>query len=172
MLMNTRYRMALGLCLALVAACREKTVPAEPLVEQEPPPSPDRLGEDERLPESETAFGLPLPPGMRAVRQYDDSAYFQGDLDVEKTLGHLRDYLSPATAQLTREGAEFPRVRIVGGDTERLYRISVSKAGLGSQLHIKDITPLPALTGVSEAEMWRKAGRNPDGTPIDPNQVY
>jgi hypothetical protein len=172
MLMITRYRTALGLCLALCTACREKPVPVEAPREEEEPASPDRLAEGERLPESETAFGLPLPRGMHVVRQYDDSAYFQGGTDVEKTLAHLRDHVSPATAQLTHEGAEFPRVRIVGGDAERLYRVSVNKAGLGSQVHIQDITPARALTGVSEAEMWRKAGRNPDGTLIDPNQVY
>jgi hypothetical protein len=170
-LMNTRYRTALGLCLALCGACRQKPAPAE-VHEREEPTTPDRLAESEALPEAETAFGLPLPRGMHVVRQYDDSAYFQGDTDLDSTLVHLRQYLSPGTVQLLSKGAEFPRVRILGGDSQRSYRVSVSKVGRGSQVHIEDITPTPALTGLSEAEMWRRAGRNPDGSLIDPNQVY
>lgn len=161
----------LGLAMLCCGACRERVVPA-PAREHEPAPSPDRLAEGERLPESETAFGLPLPPGMSVVRRYEDSAYFQGGADLDSALTHLRRYLSPGTVQLLNQGAEFPRVRIAGGDSQRLYRVTVTRAGHGSQVHIKDITPPPALTGLSEAEMWQRAGRNPDGTLIDPNQVY
>jgi len=170
--MDTRNRTALVLVLVLGAGCREK---AAPVSDVEPPPSspaPDRLAADERLPEAETAFGLPLPAGMHLVRQYDGSAYFQGATDLEATLGYLRQHLSPATVQLTRNGAEFPRVRILGGNSEHLYRVDVTRSRNGSQVLIEDITPPPALIGLSEEEMWRRAGRNPDGSLIDPNSVY
>jgi hypothetical protein len=160
------------LCLALCSACREKPALVDHEPQQEQEQSPDRLAEGERLPEAETAFGLPLPRGMRLLRQYEDSAYFQGATDLEATLGHMRASLSPAVAQLTREGAQFPRVRIVGGDPQRLYRVSLNSVARGTRVHIEDITPTPAPTGLTEAEMWQKAGRNPDGTLIDPNQVY
>jgi hypothetical protein len=172
MLMNTRYQTALGLCLALCSACREKPAPVGHEQEQEQETTPDRLAKGEQLPEAETAFGLPLPKGMRLLRQYEDSAYFQGATDLEATLGQLRGSLSPAVAQLTREGALFPRVRIVGGDPQRMYRVTVNSVAQGSQVHIEDITPPPAPTGLSEAEMWKMAGRNPDGSLIDPNQMY
>jgi len=172
--MNARNRTALGLglALALSAGCREKPAP---LPEAEAPPSspaPDRLAEGERLPEAETAFGLPLPAGMHLVRQYDGSAYFQGVTNLEETLAYLRQHLAPATVQLTEHGAEFPRVRILGGNSEHLYRVDVTRGRNGSQVLIEDITPPPALIGLSEEEMWRRAGRNPDGTQIDPNSVY
>ena len=58
--LDVRLARCLGLLLACAsAACHREPAPVEA------GPTPDRLVAGERLPESETAFGLPLPPGMK-----------------------------------------------------------------------------------------------------------
>lgn len=160
-----------GVCLGLcMGGCHATSAP-----EPAPPEStttPDRLAADERLPEAETAFGLALPPGMHLVRHFNDAAYFSGDVPLDTVLEHVKEHVLTRQVELLSAGVLFPRASIVGDDTQRLVRIELSKTSGGTQLHIQDITPPPALTGLSEAEIWRKAGRNPDGTPIDQNQVY
>lgn len=161
---------ALGVCLGVLAGCHERSEP-----ESSPPASaatPDRLAAGERLPEAETAFGLPLPAGMRLVRSYNDAAYFSGELAFDAVLEHVRARLRTGGAQMLNQGVLFPRAVVAGGDPNRLLRVELSKTPRGVQLHVKDITPPPALTGASEAEIWRQAGRNPDGTPIDQNSLY
>ena len=52
-------------------------------------------------------------------------------------------------------------------------RITLKQTERGSQIHVEQLTPPPPLvSGLSHEEIWRKAGRNPDGTPIDQNQLY
>jgi hypothetical protein len=75
-------------------------------------------------------------------------------------------------AQMLSQAIVLTRATAIGGDGSRLLRIELSKTPRGTQLYIKDITPPPALSGLSEAEIWSKAGRKPDGTPLDPNQLY
>jgi len=162
---------ALSACFGAIAGCHERGAP-EPPAPVSAPATPDRLAAGEHLSESETAFGLPLPAGMRLVRHFDDAAYFNGELAFDAVLEHVRARVRTEAVQLLSQGAVFPRAVVAGGDPKRLLRIELSEAPRGVQLHVKDITPPPAVTGVSEAEIWRKAGRNPDGTPIDQNTVY
>jgi hypothetical protein len=169
-------RATLGACLGAImaaglAGCREKSA-AESAPPTSAPATPDRLADGERLPEAELAFGLPLPAGMRVVRHFNDSAYFSGELDLDAVLEHVRRHVRTEAAQLLSQAVVFPRATVAEGEANRLLRIELSKTPRGTQLYIKDITPPPAVTGLSEAEIWRMAGRKPDGTPLDPNQLY
>jgi hypothetical protein len=171
-----RRRARLGACLGAVitaglAGCHDKSAPEAP-PPASAPATPDRLANGERLPEAEIAFGVPLPAGMRVVRHFNDSAYFSGDLELDGVLEHVRRHVRAEPAQMRSQAIVFPRATALGDDGSRLLRIELSKIPGGTQLHIKDITPPPALSGLSEAEMWSKAGRKPDGTPLDPNQLY
>lgn len=159
----------LYLLAALAVGCHSKPVES---VEDEPAPStPDRLTNDERLPEAETAFGLPIPKGMRLTRHFSEAAYFAGSLDMSTALDHVRKYVEARDVEMTHNHAIFSRARIKG-NADGIFRIEVSATPRGSQVHIKDITPPPLARGLSEPEMWQRAGRKPDGTLIDPNQVY
>jgi hypothetical protein len=167
---------ALGACLGAgvcssLAGCQRESAPEPPAAESAPA-TPDRLAPGEQLPEAETAFGLALPAGMRVVRHFNDAAYFAGELGFDAVLDHLRGHLRAQEVQLLSQGAVFPRATVAGGDAKRLLRIELSKTPRGTQLHVKDITPPPAVSGLSEADIWRQAGRKPDGTPLDPNQLY
>jgi hypothetical protein len=175
--MSVRRRTAtlgvcIGACLSVcLAGCKQKHE-AEPAPLASAPTSPDRLGPGERLPEAETAFGMVLPEGMHLVRHFDDAAYFSGDIELEALLEHVKQHVHAGALQTLSQGVLFPRAYVLGDASKRLLRIELSKTRHGTQLHVKDISPAPALTGLSEAEIWRKAGRNLDGTMVDPNQVY
>ncbi|HTV21451.1 MAG TPA: hypothetical protein VMG12_22340 [Polyangiaceae bacterium] len=169
-------RVALGACVgaalsAGLAGCHQRSESEAP-APASAPTTPDRLAEDEKLPEAETAFGLALPAGLRLVRHFNDAAYFSGDLPFEAVLEHVRSRVKTDGVQLLNQGALFARATVAGNDSGQLLRIEISKTPRGTQLHIKDITPPPAITGVSEADIWRQAGRKPDGTPLDPNNEY
>lgn len=165
---------AAGLAASLAGACRGERSASQAPAPASEAPAPDRLGPDEQLPEAETAFGLPLPRELRLVRHFDDAAYFAGRLDVAAVLEHVQRHVTVGTVQMKGRGAVFPRTTIAGDDTGRLVRIEVSETARGSQLHIEDITPPPPAipTDLPQAEIWRRAGRNPDGTLIDPNSVF
>lgn len=171
--MNARGRAtALGVCLgACLGGCQEKRA-SEPAAPVSVPASPDRLGPGERLPEAETAFGLALPSGMRLVRHFDDAAYFAGDVELDALIAHVEQRVQAGPAQVSSQGVSFPRARVLGGDSRRLLRLELTRTPRGTQLHVKDITPPPALTGLSEEELWRMAGRNLDGTMVDEDQIY
>ena len=170
-------RISVGICLGLCVGtsvtlgCRSKPK-VEPSEAPEAPPSPDRLTAEERLPDSETAFGLPVPSGMRLTQHFKDSAYFTGEARMDRVLEHLQKYLATPTVELQPRHALFARAMIKGDESQRLFRISVSETSTGTQLHITDITPPPTTRGASQAELWSRAGRKPDGTPIDQNQLY
>ena len=103
---------ALGACLGVLAGCHERSEP-----ESSPPASaatPDRLAADERLPEAETAFGLPLPTGMRLVRYYNDAAYFSGELALDAVLEHVRARVRTGGVQMLNDGVLFPRAVVAG----------------------------------------------------------
>ena len=133
--------------------------------------TPDRLGPGEQLPESETAFGLTLPPGMRLVREFKNAAYFAGRVELAPALEHLARHVTPSSAELVPGGAVFARVHVTGDGSKRPLRVTVRETASGSQIHVEAIAPPPDLTGLTREEIWRKAGRNPDGTPLDPKQL-
>jgi hypothetical protein len=169
---TVRLSWCIGACLgACLGGCRDERA-AEPPALANTPATPDRLSENERLPDAEIAFGLPLPSGLHLVRHFNDAAYFSGDLAIDVVIEHLRKYVRARDVEAQGQGIIFPRAQLIGDDAKRLLRIELRPLGRGTQLHIQDITPPPALTGANDADIWRKAGRNPDGTPIDQNRAY
>ncbi len=164
---------AVAVCLAACFRCQGAR-PSEPAPVENAPPSPDRLSAGERLPEAEVAFGLPLPAALRLVRNFDDAAYFAGDVAFDELFEHVRRHVLARDVQLVRGGAVFPRAYLLGDETKRLLRIDLARTARGTQLHVKDITPPPSalMTGLSDEDKWRMAGRRPDGSPLDPNRDY
>jgi hypothetical protein len=174
-----RWFLALGLgslgCVSL--SCRSRPSPAPVVLDDEGGATPDRLKEGEELPESETAFGLPIPQGMRLSRHFLESAYLTGSLSLEQLADHVQSHVEARNVEVTKNRVLFARVlfaraRIKGDRRGRLFRLEISRTASGAQLFMLEITP-PAMTrGLTEAERWREAGRNPDGTLLDENRVY
>jgi hypothetical protein len=166
----------LGMCLLCQLSgslgCRTRQQPEVSSELASEVSAPDRLKPDERLPEAETAFGLPIPPGMRLTRHFDDSAYFSGPVELQSALEHVRSHVQAQDVELMGRSAIFARAYINGDALQRLFRIEVTPLANGSQVYLKNITPQAATRGLSETEKWSRAGRNPDGTPLDPNQMY
>lgn len=156
--------------LALTGACRsERELPAPAPA---PLPTPDRLQHDEKLPESETAFGLPVPEGMRLSRHFRDSAYFTGKVPMDRLIDHVKTFVEAGEVEMMSQRMVFKRARIKGAERSRIVRVEISETPRSSQIYIRDITPEHAAQVATEAERWRRAGRNPDGTPIDQNRIY
>jgi hypothetical protein len=162
---------SLWLLAAFVGACHSKPAPATEQPEGTTE-APDRLQGQERLPDSETAFGLALPPGMQLTRHFNDSAYFTGKPDVSSVVLALQPQLTARSVEMARGRATFPRTQIKQDNSQRWVRIEVSAEGSGTQVYVKDVTPPPPPRGLSEKEIWSKVGRGPDGKPLNENQMY
>jgi len=159
------------LLAALLGACHSKPPPATEQPE-EASEAPDRLRGQERLPDSETAFGLALPPGMRLTRHFNDSAYFIGKPDVSSVVLALQPQLTARSVEMARGHATFARTQVKQDTAQRWVRIEVSAEGSGTQVYVKNVTPPPAPRGLSEKEIWSRVGRGPDGKPLNENQMY
>lgn len=132
----------------------------------------DHLAEGELAQGSEQLFGLTIPRKMRVERRFIDAAHAAGPVSPEDLSNYVRQRVSVAQVEIGAARTVFPRVVIHGGDPKKIYRIEVSpRSGGGSELEVRDITPKPVPSGLSDAELWRRAGRNPDGTPIDPKKL-
>jgi hypothetical protein len=164
-------RRALWAAAALLCACQSKSVPISERAAPEEV-APDRLPPQERQIEAATAFGLSLPKGMRLTGQAQNSAYFLGPLNLTTVVEHLKPHLEAQRIESNPGHTAFEQARLVNDSSGRILRVDISAEGLGTLVCVKDVTPPPAPRGVSEAEMWRRAGRNPDGTPIDQNQQF
>ena len=167
--MNERIHFAAALTLCL--GCNTER-PASPVQTAPVQNSPDRLEEGEHLPAAETAFGLPMPSGMQLSRHFDDTAYFSGPLPVSDLVAHIQERVSSRDVEMMNQRTVFARAYIDGDESKRLVRIEVAKTPVGSEIYIRDITPPSSPRGLSEAERWSRAGRKPDGTPLNPNQLY
>jgi hypothetical protein len=162
-----------GLCLIGIGgalACGDKPAqkPADAI---EAPARPDGLQPGETIAEAPIAFGMPLPAGMRVTRHFLDSAYFSGRVPFEQALEHVRQHVLARDVELRSLGAVIPQAYIQGDEQRRLFRIEVSRTAQGSQVYLQDITPPAVTQGLTEAERWQRAGRNPDGSLINPLQV-
>ncbi|HVZ37121.1 MAG TPA: hypothetical protein VG963_32080 [Polyangiaceae bacterium] len=159
------------LLATIACACHSKPPPAGEQAAASAA-APDRLQGPERLPDSETAFGLLLPPGMTLTRHFNDSAYFVGSPDVSSVVLALQPQLTARSVEMARGRATFSRTQIKQDASQRWVRIEVSAERGGTQVYVKDVTPPPAPRGLSEKEIWSKVGRGPDGKPLNENQQY
>lgn len=160
--------------LSVELGCHRKTNPA-PAAEAEEEPeaaSPDRLRSGEQLPASETAFGLTIPSGLRLARHFNDSAYFTGETSVASVIDQVESHVISSPMEMMSGRAVFSRAYVKGDASRRMLRVEVAATPHGTQLYVKDITRPPAPQGLSQTEMWGRAGRTADGIPIDQNKLY
>jgi hypothetical protein len=131
----------------------------------------DRLAPGELAPGTEAVYGLVLPRGMKLAAHFNGVAHATGPVPAEDVANYVRDRVDARRVELGVVGTVFPAVHVAAGDPSRVYRIEVISTGGGTELVMRDVTPIPAPPeepGLSVAERWRRAGYNPDGTPLDP----
>jgi hypothetical protein len=163
----TSAALSAALCLA-VGCKRSPTSAAVASAAPSSAPPVDRLGPGELPPGTEAIFGLVLPQGLTLRGVFPGVAHAVGPLMLEDVSNYVRARVDAKRVELGAAGTVFPAVHLTGGDPSRLYRIEVNPRGLSTELVIRDVTPPPPPPpGLSDAERWKRAGYNPDGTPMN-----
>ena len=160
------------LALLLLACESERRLEFAPATEgSADATSADRLAEGELGQGTEQAFGFHAPRKMRLERQYPDAAHFSGPVAAELVANYVRQRVEAERVEIGAARTVFPKVRIKGGPTGKVFRIEVVADGPMSKLVIRDVTPPPTVQGLSEAERWKRAGLTPEGKPLDPKKL-
>lgn len=136
------------------------------------PASADRLPPGKLLESAETAFGFPIPVGMKVVGQTPTTIRIGGKIDFHDLTDYVRDRIDVRHAEMLENRLIFPNARIKG-DPKRVFEFSVFNRGKDSLLMIADTTPVvrPDTRGLTEAQRWEQAGLKPDGSLSDPRNA-
>ena len=157
---------------AALSACQQKESVSEPLpVRSGAAPAVasvpvDRLAPGELAPGKSQVFGFDVPKEMTIKSRSVDRAVLEGEVEANSVVTYVRDRVAVSHVELGAGRTIFPRARIRQGPPERLYQIEVVPIRRRTQIVIEDVTPAHAPSGVSQEELWRRAGRGPDGKPI------
>lgn len=155
--------------LALVQGCKKdqpQPVPTQATA------SPDRLSEGEVLPGRDSAFGLELPQGLKVAARYPHVVQMSSTLSREAVVRFFRENVLVQHVEVTPSHTLFPKVYIKGDKSKHIYRIDVTVGSGRTLVNMRDITPPPVTQGLTEVQRWEQAGRNPDGTQKNRNQIY
>lgn len=126
----------------------------------------DRLLVSELARSKLLVFGFPIPQGMTVSRRFPDSVHMVGSVSPDGLTAFVRAHAATGPVELIGNRKVFSKVKIRGGDPSRLYDIEIDSSGSLQQLIVSDVTPPPLEPGLSVEERWRRAGYNPDGTPL------
>lgn len=144
----------------------------------EPPPGPaastvaaDRLAQEEPLIGTVQVWGIRVPDGLVVSSEFARTVHLSGSRPLAAVTEALRQQLLTNEIEVTPTRTVIAQAYVKGAVERRLLRIEALTEGVLTRVNITDITPAPAPTGLSEAERWERAGRNPDGTVKDPSQV-
>jgi hypothetical protein len=163
---------AAALLLAPLGLCACEKQSPQPAAEPAPTETPDRLPEQERSEEAATAFGLSLPRGMRLTQRGGDAAYFTGRMELATVVEHLKPHLDAQRIEVNAGYTAFQNAKLKGDTSDKRLSVDVTAEGRGTLVVVRNVTRPAAPPGLTPAESWRRAGRNPDGTPLDENQLY
>ncbi|HEX9295346.1 MAG TPA: hypothetical protein VF881_05910 [Polyangiaceae bacterium] len=162
----------IGFAVALGSgACAKKEPTATPVASA----SASARGLDRLLPGElaegrERAMGLAVPRDMRVERVFDDSVVAKGRVGADALATYVRKRVDVTTIEIGGTRTLFPRAHIKGQPDGRLVRIEVMRDLETTVLIVRDVTPPPVPSGLTEDERWRKAGVVP-GKPFDPSAL-
>ncbi|MCL2822508.1 MAG: hypothetical protein FWD57_00815 [Polyangiaceae bacterium] len=173
------YLMRIAICGAVLTAtcalsCKRSSTPPAPAAASSSSvaPKPDRLAPGELAPGKETAFGLPIPGNLKAVRREPFLIQYEGRVQPERVANYVRDHLDEQSAakpqQVHSAMTIFDRV-IAKGSREPLLRIEVVAIARGTRLIIQDLTPRKAKL-LTREEAWKEEGFDSQGKKFDPNK--
>jgi len=161
---------AIFLVLSLApAACREKQPAPRPAPSLGVSAKPlDRLAPGELRPGQNQVFWLEVPTGMVVRGAFLEVAYLHGKVTPEALANYVRDRVVVDHVEIGAARTVFPYARIKKGPADRFFQIEVIAGNSNTELVIKDVTPRPKPPEkLSDDERWRRAGRRPDGKPLD-----
>lgn len=165
--------LAPGLLVVAMLGCQreravEKLRKSEPSAAAATATPVDRLLPGELSASSQLVFGLPIPNGMRIERAFPDAVHLVGEVTVPGLVEYLRKHARIGAPELTATMLLFERVKIPSQGENRLYEFQILQRGPELKLLVKDVTrpelPSPPM---SDEERWKRAGRKPDGAPLN-----
>jgi hypothetical protein len=161
----------LAVLVALALGCgRRRSVEVEPAPIAPAPTAPvDRTLPDELAEGKDRAYGLVLPRRMMVTRRFSDSIFAAGQVSAAQVSNYVRQRVVAERVETGPVKTVFSRAtsRL---DPGRVMRIEVVSRGAETEILVRDETPPPVKPGLTDAERWREAGFNPDGTPVDPSR--
>lgn len=160
----------LAWCLPLVTlGCKRDSAPAGNSAQGGS--TGDRLQANEDPASKASAFGIPVPKGLRILSRFTRAVHLGGRAKPEDLVDYFRSHVLVDHLEVTGTQTIFPRVYRKGDPQKRLYKIEISRANDYTSVVIEDVTPRPPTPGLTEAQRWERAGLNPDGTPKDLNKL-
>jgi hypothetical protein len=118
-------------------------------------------------------FGLEVPAGMTVRGEFREVAYVHGNVAPEALANYVRDRVVVDHVEIGAARTVFPQARIKKGPADRFFRIEVIAGNRTTELVVQDVTPRPQpKEDISDEERWRRAGRRPDGKPLDITELH
>jgi hypothetical protein len=158
-----------------IAGCRkEPEKKPRPAISAAPPQKPlDRLAPGELSPGTQQVFGFEVPTGMTVRGQFLKVAYINGKVAPEDMANYVRERVIVDHVEIGAARTVFPNARIKKGASDRFFQIEVIAGTGNTEVVIQDVTPAPQAPyeKIPDEERWRRAGRRPDGKPLDINQL-
>lgn len=169
--------LAAAATLASAAGCRrkERALPPDTQGAQaaEPAAPVDRTLPGELAEGTDIAFGLPLPRHMIVRGRFPEAVFASGSLPSERVANYFRQRVTAERVETGPAKTVFSRARVLKGElSDRVVTIEVIARGGDTLLTVRDETPPPVKSGLTDEERWQRLGVKPDGTPIDPTTFH
>ena len=173
-----RARWALLAVAALAAGCHRSSdlqgspaaaASAAAVLSTTPVPA-DHLAPGELLEGTDKAFEVTLPRGLHVDGRFADLVVTSGPFTVPQLVGYFRPRVQSGDLSEGPASATFDRVTTLG-HPERPLSVHITRAGDGSHVDIRDVTPpaLPPLPDVTAR--WKHVGLTPTGRLVDPTHL-
>lgn len=162
------FHVPVVIALAFGSACQRHAETDEPSTSSQ---TPDRLESGEPMIGTPRVLALDVPDGLRVVAQYHKTVHLSGSLPLSAAVEAIQRQLEPALMEFTPKRALWERALVKGEPSQRVLRIEVTREGPITRVQVSDVTGPKPIEGLSDAERWQQAGRNPDGTLKDPSQL-
>ncbi|MBX3234040.1 MAG: hypothetical protein KIT84_32980 [Labilithrix sp.] len=168
--MGARSAVTILAAALLAAACKKPPPPPE--VDAGKPK--DHLREGEFPEGHENAFGLVLPRDSSIVYRITDMVEVRSRLLPEELSNYVRAHVQDAKIVAGAQKTTFEDAVPPKEPNRRLHiEVTVSyKDAARSSMRVRDVTPPPPAPSMTPDEAYRKAGRGPDGKPLDPKNMF
>ena len=119
----------------------------------------------------ERVLGLALPRGFLVTKRFDGEVVARGSASPERVANYVRRRIEAASVEVGPTRTIFQSARVKGGSGP-LLRIDVTDASEGAEIVLRDLSPVPVPSGLTEEERWRRAGLKPNGDLLDPTKAF
>lgn len=135
----------------------------------------DHLATNEIPEGTEKAFTLILPKASTVIYRVQGAVQIEADLSPEQLSNYVRKHVQPQKIIVGATMTTFDDA-IVAATPETHLHVEVTLPPVHSLhrslMNVRDVTRLPGPPKTTDADAWRQQGRNPDGTPLNPKQMF